>query len=266
MALEDITAGHTIADLNVANPAGGDDRAEGDDHIRNLKKAVQQTFMNISATVSSVAAELDFAHKGGTVSGNAMIKGTLTLSGAAVFQSGLTMQAGIDVSATSSFQTKLWCNALEVSATITGHVTTAAYALTSLHAASANFANSASFAYTAQHAASADYALSTGHVVSASEVNGLKLVGTNIGPTGVLLNTQPSGWASSATNSATGQFTITLASAGTYQWSFAHVGSAVTIPVTVSIRESASTYVRYTAYNNSGTPTSVTLQVIGIQG
>ena len=112
MALEDITAGHTIANLVITNPADGDDLSNGDDHIRNLKKALQYTFPNISATASGVAAEFAFAHKGGTVSGNAVILGTLSasgavnfattlsVSGAAVMKSGVTMESSLTVSGT----------------------------------------------------------------------------------------------------------------------------------------------------------------------
>ena len=41
MAVETV---NYIADFNQAYPAGSEARAEGDDHIRNLKKALQQTF------------------------------------------------------------------------------------------------------------------------------------------------------------------------------------------------------------------------------
>lgn len=69
MALEDITSGDTIKQLAIANPAAGDDVSQGDDHIRNIKKALQYTWPGISATVSGSAAEFALAHKGGTISG-----------------------------------------------------------------------------------------------------------------------------------------------------------------------------------------------------
>lgn len=80
MTIENITSGalSTIADLDSTLPASGDEKREGDDHIRNIKKALQLTLPNLSATCSGVASELAFAHKGGTVSGNAVIKGSLT--------------------------------------------------------------------------------------------------------------------------------------------------------------------------------------------
>ena len=113
MALEDITAGNTIANLVLTNPADGDDASQGDDHIRNLKKSLQYTFPNISATASGVAAEFAFAHKGGTVSGNAVILGslsvsgamsvatTLSVSGAAVMKTTLTVEGATTLSGTT---------------------------------------------------------------------------------------------------------------------------------------------------------------------
>lgn len=102
MALEDITAGNTIANLVLTNPADGDDASQGDDHIRNLKKALQYSFPNISATASGVAAEFAFAHKGGTVSGNAVILGSLSVSGAMSFASTLSVSGAMSLATTLS--------------------------------------------------------------------------------------------------------------------------------------------------------------------
>ncbi len=87
MSLENITSGaaSTIASLDPNSPGSGEGLAQADDHLRNCKKAPQLTFPNISATVSGVAAELAFAHKGGTVSGNVMVRGNLSVSGSAFF-------------------------------------------------------------------------------------------------------------------------------------------------------------------------------------
>lgn len=116
MALEDITAGNTIANLVLTNPADGDDASQGDDHIRNLKKALQYSFPNISATASGVAAEFAFAHKGGTVSGNAVILGslsvsgamsvatTLSVSGAAVLKSTLNVEGAATISGAATIK------------------------------------------------------------------------------------------------------------------------------------------------------------------
>lgn len=116
MSLEDITAGHTIANLITTNPASGDSPSQGDDHIRNLKKAITYTFPNLSATTSGVAAELAFAHKGGTVSGNAVILGTLrgdstlSVSGAAVVHGALQANSTFSASGAAYFSGALVAN------------------------------------------------------------------------------------------------------------------------------------------------------------
>lgn len=98
MSLEAITSGaaHTIADLVPSNPTAGDDVAQGDDHLRNIKLALQLTWPNLSDTCCGVAAELMIAHKGGTVSGALMVKDTLTVSSCAVI--GTTLGVGTDMS------------------------------------------------------------------------------------------------------------------------------------------------------------------------
>lgn len=48
-----------ISDLDQNNPAGGDSIAEGDDHIRNIKKAIKSTFPNINDAVTLTAEELN---------------------------------------------------------------------------------------------------------------------------------------------------------------------------------------------------------------
>lgn len=161
MALENITAGSTIDDLDTASPGGSEDLSQGDDHIVNIKKAVKYTFMNLSATVSAVASELDFAHKGGTVSGNAQIKGTLTVSSSAVVLGDVHVGGTLSVSGNAIVKGDLsasganfagalsvggnavFSGGLGVSATISGSIEEAA------------FARSASYAYSAVHALSA---------------------------------------------------------------------------------------------------------------
>lgn len=56
MGLESVT---TIKDLNVANPAPGDNKAEGDDHLRNIKKALKNTFPNIDKPITRTADQLN---------------------------------------------------------------------------------------------------------------------------------------------------------------------------------------------------------------
>lgn len=60
MGLESVTG---IWDLNAANPAPGDNKSEGDDHIRNLKKALKQTFPNINKPITKSADALNQANR-----------------------------------------------------------------------------------------------------------------------------------------------------------------------------------------------------------
>ena len=48
-----------ISDLDVNNPAGGDSIAEGDDHIRNIKKALKGTFPNVTDEVTLSSEEMN---------------------------------------------------------------------------------------------------------------------------------------------------------------------------------------------------------------
>ena len=57
MGLE--TVNH-ISDLNVANPLAGDNVSQGDDHIRNIKKALLTDFPNINTVVSATPTQLDY--------------------------------------------------------------------------------------------------------------------------------------------------------------------------------------------------------------
>lgn len=56
MTVESVTL---ISDLDQNNPAGGDSISEGDDHVRNIKKAIKNTFPNISEPVTLTAEELN---------------------------------------------------------------------------------------------------------------------------------------------------------------------------------------------------------------
>jgi len=65
MALENLVgADKFINALVVSNPTGGDDKREGDDHIRGLKNTLKNTFPNINAVVTATPAQLnDVANK-----------------------------------------------------------------------------------------------------------------------------------------------------------------------------------------------------------
>ena len=69
MAVESVTY---INDLEPDNPKGSDRISQGDDHIRNIKKSIKQTFPNIDGEVSATDEEIN-----GLVGLNGPIKGEL---------------------------------------------------------------------------------------------------------------------------------------------------------------------------------------------
>lgn len=56
MGLESATL---IKDLNESNPAPGDNKAEGDDHLRLLKRVMKRQFPNLEVAVTKTAAKLN---------------------------------------------------------------------------------------------------------------------------------------------------------------------------------------------------------------
>lgn len=54
MSLE---SGTYISDLNTANPAAGDPKAQGDDHIRLIKTLIKNSFPNITGAMTASQAE-----------------------------------------------------------------------------------------------------------------------------------------------------------------------------------------------------------------
>src|SRR5574340_1042978 len=48
-----------ISDLVATNPASGDPKSQGDDHLRLLKSTVKATFPNISGAVTPTHTELN---------------------------------------------------------------------------------------------------------------------------------------------------------------------------------------------------------------
>lgn len=61
MALETVTH---ISDLVVTNPASTDPASQGDDHLRNIKKALKNSFPNITGPVTATQAQLNTAASG----------------------------------------------------------------------------------------------------------------------------------------------------------------------------------------------------------
>lgn len=47
-----LETGNYISDLVITNPIGTDDRSQGDDHLRLIKKVLKQTFPNINGAVT----------------------------------------------------------------------------------------------------------------------------------------------------------------------------------------------------------------------
>lgn len=56
MGLETVT---DIDDLDISNPLGTDPRSQGDDHIRNIKKALKTDFPSITGAMTATQAELN---------------------------------------------------------------------------------------------------------------------------------------------------------------------------------------------------------------
>ena len=57
MTVESVTY---IMTLSLQRPQGGDSIAQGDDHIRNIKKAIKQTFPKIDGEVLASDEEINF--------------------------------------------------------------------------------------------------------------------------------------------------------------------------------------------------------------
>ncbi|MCI0756683.1 phage tail protein [Teichococcus vastitatis] len=56
MALETF---NLVKDLDINSPAGGDSRAQGDDHIRGIKKTIKNQFTSLEGPVTVTAAQLN---------------------------------------------------------------------------------------------------------------------------------------------------------------------------------------------------------------
>jgi len=139
MALE---SANYITQLVTTNPTGADQRLTADDHLRLIKRVLQNTFPLLASAVSATAVELNYCmsasaniqdqlnsklnKSGGTVSGAVVIVGSLT------------------------------CGELSSTAPISAdYANSASYAISANHAASATQANSAVFANSATNATNA---------------------------------------------------------------------------------------------------------------
>ena len=55
-----LETGTYISDLNTSNPAAGDAKSAGDDHLRLIKSTVKATFPNITGAVTPTHTELNY--------------------------------------------------------------------------------------------------------------------------------------------------------------------------------------------------------------
>jgi len=81
MALENLVgADKFIANLVPANPTGGDDKREGDDHLRGIKNVLVNTFPNVNGAVAATDEDLAVL-TGAATTGFAAVDGTAALPG-----------------------------------------------------------------------------------------------------------------------------------------------------------------------------------------
>lgn len=59
MTIEAVTY---VSDLNVAYPGSSDNISEGDNHLRNIKTALKNTFPNVTGAVTPTHTELNTDH------------------------------------------------------------------------------------------------------------------------------------------------------------------------------------------------------------
>lgn len=57
-----LETGTYISDLNASNPAAGDEKEQGDDHIRLLKSTIKATFPNINGAMTATEEQLNGVH------------------------------------------------------------------------------------------------------------------------------------------------------------------------------------------------------------
>jgi hypothetical protein len=55
-----LETGTYISALNAANPVTGDNKTEGDDHIRLIKSTILATFPNVTGAVTPTHTELNY--------------------------------------------------------------------------------------------------------------------------------------------------------------------------------------------------------------
>lgn len=93
-----------ISQLNTSYPATGDNKTEGDNHLRLIKSTIKNSFPNITGEVSATQDELNLFHKGGTVSGSLTVKGDLSISGTVVANLRVDTETSASPTATGHFK------------------------------------------------------------------------------------------------------------------------------------------------------------------
>jgi len=89
LALEDLTGTKYIDSLTSTNPAAGDSRVDGDDHIRGIKNVLKLSFPGVSGAVTATHTELNYVDV--TTLGTGQANKAVTVSAAsAINMAGLT--------------------------------------------------------------------------------------------------------------------------------------------------------------------------------
>lgn len=151
-----LETGTYISDLNASNPLAGDQKAQGDDHIRLLKSTVKATFPNVSGAVTPTHTELNYVDgvtsaiqtqidakaplASPTFTGNVVLPSTTAIGTVSA-----TEIAYLD-GATSAIQAQLDLKASSASPTFTGTVTLPATGAGATEAVRKDYADALAFA------------------------------------------------------------------------------------------------------------------------
>lgn len=81
-----------ISDLDTSLPAGGDSRAEGDNHIRLIKSTLKATFPNVNAAVTATDEQMNFL-----VGVTSALQDQLNAANGRLCEGRLTAQSGVAV-------------------------------------------------------------------------------------------------------------------------------------------------------------------------
>ncbi len=184
MALE--SANH-ISQLVWANPTGLDNANTSDDHHRNTKRAVYQSFPNIGGEVSASHGELNYLRSATSnlqLQLNALKDGRLLISATAVYSLYANSASYAGLAGSASFA---YC---------------ANYALSANNATSAFNANSAVYAFSATNATTAVNATNSTNATSATYA--FSATNATSAANATLLNSQAATYYTNASNLASG--------------------------------------------------------------